>query len=123
MKDIETSAGTPVSEVLLHNYFKSLVNQFFKILPMKEDREEFLQSYIESFQRELLGGLELIPGFKENSLFFTLVSILQYFIDHPECKTSVVKQEVFRAISICNKLKANYSGRGEPSVKKEVPRT
>jgi len=39
----------------------------------------------------------------------SLLNILQYLIDNPECSLTVVKREVFRAISICNKLKAKYA--------------
>ena len=39
----------------------------------------------------------------------TLISILQYLIDTPDCPVQDVKREVFRAISICNKLKSRYT--------------
>ncbi|MDE6148738.1 MAG: hypothetical protein K2F81_01405 [Ruminococcus sp.] len=109
MSEIKTSVGEPITSNLLRNYFRNLVNQFFKILPMRENEEDSLCVYMKSLQSELLGCKELIPEVRECSLYLTLLAILQYLIDNPECKVSDVKREVFRAISVCNKLKSIYT--------------
>lgn len=106
---IDTTSGVPITEELLHNYFKSLVNCFFKILPIRENGEESLTVYMQSLQHELLGCKGLIAELNGDSGFLTLIAILQYLIDTPECSVKVVKREVFRAISICNRLKAQYA--------------
>lgn len=93
---------------ILKKYFRTLVNSFFKILPLWEDGEETLGAYMQSLQAELLGFKEFIEAINNDPLLLSLVSILQYLIDNPECDIAVVKKEVFRAISICNKLKARY---------------
>lgn len=95
--------------VLLKNYISSLVNHFFKILPIRENGESSLDTYMRSLQAELLGCAELIQAIHDDALFVTLISILQYLIDTPDCPVPVVKREVFRAISICNKLKERYA--------------
>lgn len=109
---IETTTGNTISDTLLQNYFKSLVNRFFKILPIREDNEQSLTTYICSLQLELLGCKELICSLNDDPSFLSLLSILQYLIDNPECSVGVVKREVFKAISICNKLKAQYAEAG-----------
>lgn len=40
--------------------------------------------------------------------FVTLIAIVQYLIDNPETSERTVRREVFRAISLCNKLSAKY---------------
>lgn len=105
---VETSAGIPLNEKLLHNYFKSLVDHFFKILPMREDEEESLPVYIRSLQIELLGCEEFIPELKNDADYLTLLSLLEYFANNPKSTVREVRREVFHAISICNKLKAVY---------------
>ncbi len=102
---IDTVAGTPVSPELLCNYFKNLVNQFFKILPIRESGESSLITYMQSLRAELLGCQELIGELRNDASYLTLLAILQYLIDNPECSVREVKREVFKAISICNKLK------------------
>lgn len=103
---IETSAGAPVALELLRNYFKSLVNQFFKILPMRENEEASLQTYMQSLQVELLGCQKLIGRYRNDASYLTLLSILQYLIDNPDCPVREVKREVFKCISICNRMKS-----------------
>lgn len=105
---IETAAGCKIDAIFLHNYFKTLVNSFFKVLPMRENEEDSLVTYMRSLQIELLGCKEFIEAIKDDSLYLTLLAILQYLIDNPTCSVYEVKREVFRAISICNKLKSRY---------------
>ena len=49
-----------------------------------------------------------VDGLRADAEYMTLLSILQYMIDNPECSVTSVKREVFRAISIINKIKAYY---------------
>lgn len=106
---IDTVIGVPITNELIHNYFKSLVNSFFKILPIRESGGTTLPIYIQSLQAELLGCKELICELNNSSNFLTLVAILQYLHDNPDCPVRDVKREVFKAIGICNKLKAQYT--------------
>lgn len=108
MNGVATAAGKTVPRTLVCRYFRNLVNRFFKILPMREDGEPTLAVYTKSLQAELLGCEELIPELRENPHYLTLLAILQYLTDHPESGVPEVKREVFRAISICNQLKAEY---------------
>lgn len=106
---IQTMRGIPMDDMVLSNYLRNLVNLFFKILPIRENEEPTLPFYMESLQAELLGCSELITVLHEDSMFLSLISILQYLIDRPDSPVYVYKREVFKAISICNKLKARYA--------------
>jgi predicted transcriptional regulator len=55
MSVVHTSVGEPLTGELLRNYFRNLVNQFFKILPMRENGEDSLCVYMTSLQAELIG--------------------------------------------------------------------
>lgn len=105
---LPTSSGVMLNAAVLENYLCSLINLFFKILPLKESGERSLETYMRSMQAELMGCSALIDALRGDALFLSLVSILQYLIDHPEMEVSFVRREVFRAISICNKLKDRY---------------
>ena len=106
---IQTTVGVPMDATVLNNYLRTLVNLFFRILPIWESGESSLDTYMRSLQAELLGCKELVEAIHEDPMFLSLISILQYLIDTPSCPTPVVKREVFKAISICNKLKAKYA--------------
>ena len=93
-----------ISDELIQNYFKSLVNQFFKILPMRENNEPSLQEYMNSLMIELVGIRDLIEAIGNDPLYLRLIALLEYLINHPECSVRITKREVFKAISICNKL-------------------
>lgn len=107
-----TVSGDLTNEVVC-NYFGALVNQFFKILPMRESNEESLLVYMESLRDELIGCKELIVGMDNNPFFLSLINILQFMIKNPNCPVGTTKREVFKAISICNKLKAQFSEGGD----------
>lgn len=109
---INTTADAQLSSELIFNYFRNLVNQFFKILPMRESEEESLPVYIDSLRSELLGCSRLIVGLGKDPYFLTLLNILQYLSDNPECSVKTTKREVFKAISICNRFKAKYTEGG-----------
>ena len=94
---------------LVRNYFHSLVNCYFKILPIREDGEKTIGVYLESLKAEMLGCGSLLNDIKNDPSYMTLLSILQYFIDHPDCDIADVRREVFRAIRICNKIAEKYS--------------
>lgn len=102
--------GATMDGEMLHNYLQSLVNRFFKILPIKENEPDSLQQYTESLQFELIGFKELIIAIKYDPEYMSLLSKLQYIIDHPDVTVKRVRREVFCAISICNKLCAKYCG-------------
>lgn len=102
---LNTSIGETADTLVLHEYFKSLVNRFFKILPMRENNEASLPAYIQSLQREIIGFSKLIPSLYEVPSFVSLLSILEYLNDTPECPVHIVRTEVFHAINICSKLK------------------
>lgn len=106
---IQTTAGVPMDAKVLSNYLRTLINLFFKILPIWESGESSLNTYMRSLQAELLGCRELIDAINADPMFLSLISILQYLIDNPSCEITTVKREVFKAISICNKLKAKYA--------------
>jgi hypothetical protein len=106
---IDTTCGIPVDARALNSYLRNLVNLFFKILPIREAEEPSLKTYMESLQAEILGCKALVKTINADSMFLTLVSILQYLIDRVDNDVLVFKREVFKAISICNKLKARYA--------------
>ena len=106
---VKTSVGVDMDTELLNNYLKNLVNRFFKILPIRESGEESLPVYMESLKVELLGCQGLVEGLNTDASYMTLLAILQYLIDNPECSIREVRREVFKSISICNKLHDKYA--------------
>lgn len=107
---IMTVCGDNISDELLARYIKSLVNCFFKILPMRENDEESLALYMEGLRREMVGCSNLFPALQEEPMYLTLLCILQNFIDTPDMDIVDVKRDVFSAISVCKKLSNRVLG-------------
>lgn len=105
---IETTNGAMLTGRMVGNYFHNLVDLFFKILPLRESEEATLQSYMKNLQAELMGCEQLLAAAHDDAAFMSLLSILQYLIDHPDAPIERVKSNVFKSISLCNKLAARY---------------
>lgn len=107
----ETSVGEPLSAGLLENYFRNLVNQVYKILPMREKETESLRKYIWRLEAELIGFRGLTLDLREDAYFGNLIGTLFYLSEHVmDCSTEQVKQLVFECIGTCEKLAARYAG-------------
>lgn len=102
-----TKYNTEISREMVCNKFTDMVNQFYKILPLKENNSPTLQQYMAGFMRELLGLKALMLAIENDGLYMNLLGILQYLIDN-DCETSVVKTDVFKAIGIVKKLQKKY---------------
>lgn len=102
-----TVYGTELSDDLFLSRINSLVNQFYKILPIKESGEPTLKQYMSSLQREMLGCQSLIVALQNDPQYLSLLSILQYLIEN-DCEVSTVRGEVFKAISILKKMHHRY---------------
>ena len=101
-----------VADELAGNYFAELVNAYFKILPIRENKENTLPVYLDSLQLEMLGCQNLIPVLQTEPSFLELLAILQALIDRPELDVKTVKREVFKAIRICKRLADQYGAYG-----------
>lgn len=99
-----------VSLNYIHFYFLNLVNAFYKILPMAENKEPTRYEYMRSLRREMLGMEGLIRALGRNTGFLSLLNILTYFIDNPDCEDDIIKSDVFKAISICKRIAKEYEG-------------
>jgi len=110
---VEVKNGLLINDELVENYFRNLVNLFFKILPIREKEEETLVAYMKSLQSELIGCGELITAIHNDAAFMTLLAILQYLIDHPSDPVSKFRSDVFKSITICNKLRSRYSSKSK----------
>lgn len=88
-------------------YFEFLINKTYKILPLKEENSDTLKSYLESYQRELIGNMDLIPLLVDEPRFITVLNTMQFLISE-EYSDKVCKREVFKCIHILEAIKEKY---------------
>lgn len=103
-----TKYGTEIPDEMLNNYFSSLINQIYKILPIKESGEPTLPQYLNSLVRELVGANSLFEKTENDSMFLSIIAVIGYLSENDDCDTKIVKSDVFRAINMCKKLQKKY---------------
>lgn len=109
----ERKGGECLSPKLLNGYFAVLVNQLFKILPMREEEAKTLPKYLWRLQSELLGMNRLLAEPTDDPYFGSLLGIVQYLSDNAmTCPIPKVRQLVFEAMALSKKLSTRYEEGG-----------
>ena len=98
---IRSSYGNIPKEIL-EEYKDRLVGRVYKILPMKEEKVETWDAYIESLLFELVGHKDLIKGLDNNSDFISLLSILEGLIGEDDLE--VIRREVFKSLNLVKEM-------------------
>ena len=88
-------------------YFEFLINKTYKILPLKEEKSDTLKSYLESYQRELIGNMDLVPLLVDEPKFITVLNTMQFLISE-EYSDKICKREVFKCIRILEEINEKY---------------
>lgn len=105
--NIDNGSGVILNDRLIENYFRNLVNHFYKILPLYEAGEETLTAYMVNLRDELIGCEHVLDSAEYSPMIMTLISVLQFLIDNvndPLISQHSVKSKVFGSINICNRL-------------------
>lgn len=94
----------------LKAFIKSMIkSQLFKILPMKEENNEFLNEYLDSLFSELLGGLYVFEELTNNVEYIRILNTIR-FLKEKECTVKQCKREVFKMINLAKKVYFDVTG-------------
>lgn len=104
-----TKYGMEVSRDMECATYKDLIGRFFKILPLREHGSTTIAQYMEGLLREMQGMEQLILEWHDDGQILSLLAILQYHINHPDCDISVVRSDVFKAIDVIKHLQGKYA--------------
>lgn len=83
-------------------YLDILINSVFKILPLYEEKNVGIKTYVESLLFELY-GLDKVINIENSYEYISLLSTLESIkkeVDNPDSDKKVIKREVFKCISI-----------------------
>ncbi|MCY9737438.1 hypothetical protein M5X17_27435 [Paenibacillus alvei] len=90
---------------LFYVYSTDLVSRVYKILPLYEENNIGLSSYIQSLIFELYGVYEVVEDIHNNSHFVSLIATLESLSEEVLSNDHrVIKREVFRSIELVKKL-------------------
>ena len=87
----------------MEKYLSSLSRKIFKILPMFEDREPTLSTYINSLKIEMIGYMSVNPVVRESDSYQTALNIIGY-LETCEYDMRICKREVFKAKNIIDSM-------------------
>jgi hypothetical protein len=90
----------------LTTYLNTVINSVFKILPLYEEENVGLETYIESLLFELY-GLEKVVGMEQSYEYVSLLSTLESVkieVTNKDSKKATVKREVFKCINIIKNM-------------------
>lgn len=96
-----------VPDEMLVDWFNHLIGRVFKILPLSEKEPYALENYIGSLVFELSGSRSFIKKIRNDGYFLSLISVL-YELLEGEHEHHVYKREVFKCISIIEKINDKY---------------
>ena len=98
------------SIITLQAFLKSLINhQLFKILPMKEDNNKFLNEYLDSLQIELLGAKKNFQML-ESDIKYTRIINTVAFLHKNDYSVKQCKREVFKMIHLAKDIYDRLQG-------------
>lgn len=83
-------------------YLDILINSVFKILPLYEEKNVGIKTYVESLLFELY-GLDKVINIENSYEYISLLSTLESIkkeVANPDSDKKVIKREVFKCISI-----------------------
>jgi len=87
-------------------YFDSLINSVFKILPLYEEDNIGIESYVESLLFELYGldkSIDIKDSYEYIALLSNLESVREEVVKS-DSEKKVIKREVFKCISIVKNI-------------------
>ena len=92
---------------LQYNYLCKLIDRIYKIIPLKEENVETVESYIENIIDEIMGNSELIKSIDCDARIMIITSTLYSVIGANE--HDVYKRSVFKCIRYIEQLKDRVS--------------
>lgn len=84
-------------------YLKALINKVYKILPMYEEENKNLRSYLQSLEREMTGCYQIYQSACKDANFLSVIGIVRY-LHTEDYDQHICKQEVFKAIRIIENI-------------------
>ena len=90
---------------MVDDFLDGLVGKVYKILPLSESDNSYLNDYLDSLLIQLNGAFATYPVLSKSDKYVSIVNTINFFsnnkISHKQCK-----REVFKCIDIIGKLKS-----------------
>ena len=98
-----------IDDLSLENYLNSLIGKIYKLLPLRESSQGTFPIYLRGLRDELFGFTGVVSKFSYDPSYVSILAILQFLVDSPECPVEDVRREVFSMISLCKRLISKHT--------------
>jgi len=88
----------------MNEFLNMLINLVYKILPLKEEQNPYLNDYLDSLIIQLKGALDTYPYLKTNTQYISIINTVQYFYNN-DFTVKQCKREVFKCIKTIKQIK------------------
>lgn len=106
---MEIKYNLTVSQEVIYQNFKKLINQIYKLLPMREESKDW-EKPLESIIQEILGMRRLIG--KEENLFFLVLCKLEGLYDLQDPKDMFLfRRTIFKCLELMEALRDHVCNR------------
>lgn len=94
------------------NHLNDLKNDIYKILPLYEEKNEFVLGYIETLSREVFGLNQLIDGLPHSHWYIKTLTTLEAMAKKPyaEDEFKKVRKDVFKMLNAIDKEISGMEG-------------
>jgi CTP:phosphocholine cytidylyltransferase-like protein len=99
---MQTKYNKVVDDSFAKAYLEKLVDKIFKLLPLREEKNENLHKYHESIMVELVGFADLFVEIKNKSEFVSMMASLEGLMKIEDM--SLYRRKVFECINLCKKV-------------------
>lgn len=95
--------------VALDTHLRSLIGRIWKLIPLKEQNNQFLKIHLESLSFELIGSYKAFPSLAVFPEYINIVNTI-IFLHENEFSKEQCKREAFKCIRLINMLIEKYGG-------------
>ena len=105
MKKIILTSGLELESEAVHFNIKRIINQVYKLLPMREEQRDWVKP-LQTLIEQLLGMKRLIVG--QDDLFFSLLCKMEGLFDLKDSKDmNLYRRVIFECLSLLSSLDKN----------------
>lgn len=90
---------------MVNDYLNNIIGCIYKVLPLKEEKNNYLPDYIDSLLVQLKGAAITYPLLSSNSKYISVINSIQYFCNN-DFTDSQCKREVFKCIDYIKKIQS-----------------
>lgn len=90
---------------MVNDFLNNIIGSIYKVLPLKEEKNDYLSDYIDGLLIQLKGASFTYPVLSSNSKYISVINSIQYFYNN-DFTDIQCKREVFKCIDYINKIQS-----------------